>query len=60
METIDKVRTTSFQSQELIARVDAAFKAIHVMGSYNPSAPLVVKRAVYEELMDVLRLAEKE
>lgn len=56
-ETIEKVHTTSL-SPELSKQADEALRHILVMGSYNPLAPLVVKRAVYEELTRILKVAQ--
>lgn len=53
-ETIERVRGMSL-TPELSFRADEAIGAAFSMGSYNPDTPLIVKRAVYEELLRILR-----
>ena len=56
-DTIEKVRSTSLPG-ELSVRADEAIGAAFSMGRYNPDTPLIVKRAVYEELLRILKEAE--
>lgn len=55
-EAITQVKTLSL-SPELARRADETLRHIHVMGNYNSYAPLIVKRAVYEEVQRIIQEA---
>lgn len=56
-ETIERVKQSSL-TPELALRADKVIKEVFAMGGYNYPAPLVVKRAVYEELISILQEIE--